>query len=103
MLDLYIDADACPVKDEVYKVAERYGLIVWVVSAAPMNIPMAEGRIRAVAVGQGMDVADMWIAERIGAGDICVTADIPLASRCLEKGAAAIGPRGKPFTEDSFG
>ena len=103
MLDIYIDADACPVKQEVYRVADRYGLKVIVVSASPLNVPLNQGRYVNIAAGPGMDAADDWIAENIDQGDICITADIPLASRCLEKGASALGPRGKPFSEDSIG
>lgn len=103
MLDIFIDADACPVKQEVYKVADRCDLRVFVVSNSPMRVPASHGRVRNIAVGPGDDAADDWIAENIQAGDICITADIPLASRCIKKGAAALGPRGKPFTEDSIG
>ncbi|MDF1564005.1 MAG: YaiI/YqxD family protein [Deltaproteobacteria bacterium] len=103
MLDLYVDADACPVKPEIYRVADRCQLKVFVVSNTPMHVPAAGGRVRNVSVGSGFDAADDWIAENIGEGDICITADIPLAARCLERGAAVLGPRGKPFTEDSIG
>jgi uncharacterized protein YaiI (UPF0178 family) len=103
MLDIYIDADACPVKQEVYKVAARYNLRVLVVSATPIHVPAGRGRIRNIAVGPGDDAADDWIAEHISVGDICITADIPLASRCLKRGAFALGSRGKPFSEDSIG
>jgi uncharacterized protein YaiI (UPF0178 family) len=103
MLDIYIDADACPVKREVYKVAERCSLRVFVVSNAPMHVPAGRARIRNIAVGPGDNAADDWIAENIKAGDICITADIPLASRCIKQGASALGMRGKPFSEDSIG
>ena len=105
MLDIYIDADACPVKKEVYRVADRCSLRVFVVSNSPIHIPESTGeaQIKSIAVGAGADVADDWIAEHIGTGDICITADIPLASRCIKQGAFALGPRGKPFTEDSIG
>jgi hypothetical protein len=103
MLDIYIDADACPVKREVYKVADRCGLRVLVVSNSPIHVPTGQDRIRNIAVGPGDNAADDWIAENISAGDICITADIPLASRCLKQGASALGMRGKPFTEDSIG
>ena len=105
MLDIYIDADACPVKKEVYRVADRCSLRVFVVSNSSIYIPESAGeaQIKSIAVGAGADVADDWIAENIGAGDICITADIPLASRCIKQGAFALGPRGKPFTEDSIG
>jgi uncharacterized protein YaiI (UPF0178 family) len=99
---IYVDADACPVKDEVYRVAARYGLGVFVVSNSAIFVPRREG-IEAVVVKGGLDVADDWIAERIEADDIAITADIPLAERCLLKGALVLGPRGLPFTEDSIG
>jgi hypothetical protein len=99
---LYIDADACPVKDEAVRVAERHGLAVHFVSNSYMRLP--EGPlIERVVVAEGPDAADDWIAERAGKGDIVVTADIPLAARCLEAGARAIGPTGKPFTQDGIG
>lgn len=99
---LYVDADACPVKQEVYKVAERHGLPVTLVAGAWMRVP-EDARIRLEVVTRGFDAADDWIVERVAAGDIVVTADIPLASRCLEKGARAIGTTGRPFTEDNIG
>ncbi len=99
---LYVDADACPVKQEVYKVAERHGLPVTLVAGAWMRVP-EDARIRLEVVTQGFDAADDWIVERVAAGDIVVTADIPLASRCLEKGARALGTTGRPFTEDNIG
>jgi hypothetical protein len=102
MLDLYVDADACPVKQEVYRVARRLSLRVFVVGARALAVPR-DVDARAVAAGAGADAADDWIAQRIGPGDICVTADIPLAARCLARGAAALGPRGVPFTEDGIG
>lgn len=83
---IFIDADACPVKDEVYRVAARYGLRVFVVSNAFVNTPR-ESWIERVMVDAGPDVADDWIAERAGPGDIVVTSDIPLADRCLKAGA----------------
>ncbi len=105
MLDIYIDADACPVKKEVYRVADRCSLRVFVVSNSPIHIPESTGeaQIQSISVGAGADVADDWIAENIGTGDICITADIPLAARCIKQDAFALGPRGKPFTEDSIG
>ncbi len=102
MLDIYIDADACPVKDEIYRVAERYQLDVFVVANSWMRVP-DHPRIKLITVTDGLDVADDWIAERVGVGDIAVTADIPLAARCVKQGARAIGPSGNPFTEDSIG
>jgi uncharacterized protein YaiI (UPF0178 family) len=102
MLDLYVDADACPVKQEIYRVAERYGLKVFVVANNWMRVP-DDPQIELVMVADGLDVADDWIAERAGEGDIAITADIPLAARCVKNGARAIGPSGRPFTEDSIG
>ena len=99
---LYVDADACPVKEQVYKVAERYGLKVFVVANAYMQVPRT-GWIERVVVPAGPDIADDWIAERAGPGDVVITADIPLASRCLKNGAAVIGTTGKEFTQASIG
>ncbi|HVM82609.1 MAG TPA: YaiI/YqxD family protein [Candidatus Binatia bacterium] len=104
MTAIYIDADACPVRDEVYRVAERVGLSVFVVSNGSRPIrPSANPAIRMVIVAEGADAADDWIAERITAKDICVTADIPLASRCLKKDARALAPNGKLWTPDNIG
>jgi uncharacterized protein YaiI (UPF0178 family) len=99
---IYVDADACPVKEEVYRVARRVGLDVHVVANSFIRTPM-ERCITFVLVDAGPDVADDWIAERVGPGDIAITADIPLAARCVKQGARAIGPSGHPFTEDSIG
>ena len=99
---LFIDADACPVKDEVYRVAERYGLKVFVVSNGWINT-RRESWIEQVVVDAGPDVADDWIAERAVTGDIVITADIPLADRCLKAGAQAMKANGQPFTPDSIG
>ena len=99
---LFIDADACPVKDEIYKVAARYGLKTFVVSNSFMQIP-ASPLIERVIVDAGPDIADDWIAERAARGDIVITNDIPLADRVLKSGAAAIKPNGQPFTADSIG
>jgi hypothetical protein len=99
---LFVDADACPVKEEAYRVARRYGLQVFVVSNAFLMVPR-EPLIEQVVVDAGPDVADDWIAERAGPADVVITADIPLASRVLEAGAQAIGPNGRPFTRDSIG
>ena len=99
---LYIDADACPVKEQVYKVAERYGLKVFVVANAFIQVPRADW-IERVVVPQGPDIADDWIAERAGAGDVVITADIPLAGRAVKNGAAAVSPAGKEFTQNSIG
>ena len=98
----YIDADACPVKDEVYRVAARYAAPVKVVSNSFMMVPK-NPLIERVVVDAGSDIADDWIAERAGPDDIVITADIPLAGRCLKAGAQVIGPRGDAFTEDSIG
>lgn len=102
MTEIYIDADACPVKDEVMRVAERHNLTVHVVGNTWMRRP--EGPlVNKVVVSEGPDVADDWIADRIGAGDVCITGDIPLAARCIENGASVLGHTGKPFTQDSIG
>lgn len=104
MTAIYVDADACPVRDEVYRVAERKALQVFVVSNGSRPIlPSRDPNVRMVTVNEGADAADDWIAERIGAADVCVTADIPLASRCLAKGARAVSPNGKPWTPDNIG
>ncbi len=109
MITLYIDADACPVKQEIYRVAERHAgkgtaLKVFVVSNSPIAVPREMGDlIERVVVGSGMDEADNWIAERAKRGDIVITADVPLASRCVKVGAEVIAPNGKPFTEESIG
>jgi hypothetical protein len=99
---IYLDADACPVKEEVYRVAARHGLKVIVVGNSPIAVPR-EPWIERIVVGGGMDAADDWIALRAGAGDIVVTADVPLASRCVKAGATVLAPNGKPFDEDSIG
>ena len=102
MTVLYIDADACPVKDEVYRVGGRYGLRVFVVSNSWIRTPVDPG-VSLIVVDAGADVADDWIAERAGPGDIVITADIPLADRSLKAGAQALHPTGKPFTPDGIG
>ncbi|HWV96173.1 MAG TPA: YaiI/YqxD family protein [Xanthobacteraceae bacterium] len=99
---IYIDADACPVKDEVYRVAARHRLPVSVVAGKFIRVPQ-DPLIERIAAGNGMDAADDWIAERAGPCDIVVTSDIPLASRCIKAGATVIAPTGKPFTEESIG
>ncbi|KAB1076090.1 YaiI/YqxD family protein [Methylobacterium planeticum] len=99
---IYIDADACPVKDETYRVAARYGLHVYVVANSFLNVPR-ESWIERVVVGDGLDAADDWIAERAGADAIVITADVPLASRCVKAGAAVLAPTGKAFTDASVG
>jgi uncharacterized protein YaiI (UPF0178 family) len=102
MTVIYIDADACPVKDEVYRVATRYSLSVFVVCNSWIRTP-ADPRIALAVVDEGPDVADDWIAERAGASDIVITADIPLAQRSLGKGAQALHPNGRLFTTDNIG
>jgi uncharacterized protein YaiI (UPF0178 family) len=102
LLEIFVDADACPVKQEVERVAERHGLVVHIVSNGGIR-PSANPLVKSVIVAAGADAADDWIADHIGSGDIAVTADIPLASRCLKKGAAVLGPTGKPFNEESIG
>jgi uncharacterized protein YaiI (UPF0178 family) len=99
---IFIDADACPVKEETYRVAERYSLHVYVVANAFMAVPRCDW-IERVIVPEGPDVADDWIAERAGPNDIVITADIPLAARCVRAGASVLSPIGKAFTEDSIG
>jgi uncharacterized protein YaiI (UPF0178 family) len=99
---IYIDADACPVKDEAYRVAARHKLPVTVVAAGFIRVS-DDPMIERVAAGSGMDAADDWIAQRAGAGDIVITADIPLASRCVKAGAEVIAPNGRAFTEQAIG
>ncbi len=102
MLHIFVDADACPVKQEVYRVASRYHLDVTLVTNSWMRIPN-ERRIALEVVGDGFDEADDWIVEHVQPHDIVVTADIPLANRCLKAGACVIGTTGNPFTEDNIG
>ena len=102
MLEIFVDADACPVKDEVYDVASRHGVYVFIVANARMRVPKGAG-VEMVLVEDGPDAADDWIAEHIRPADVAVTADIPLAARCLEAGARVLGTHGQPFTEDSIG
>ncbi len=101
-ITLYVDADACPVKDEIYKVARRYGLPVKVVANAFIMVPR-EPLIERIVVEAGPDVADDWIAERAGPRDVVITSDIPLAERSLKAGAQVLAPNGRPFTVDSIG
>jgi uncharacterized protein YaiI (UPF0178 family) len=101
-ITIYVDADACPVKDEVYKVAARYGLKTFVVANSFIFTPR-DPMIERVTVAEGHDVADDWIAERVARGSIVITADVPLAARCVKAGADVIAPYGKPFTEMSIG
>lgn len=102
MLQIYIDADACPVKEETFRVAQRYGLKVFLVANGPLRVP-PDGNVELVVVSDGFDAADNWIAEQASVGDIVVTADIPLAKRALDRGARVIGPTGRPFTDASIG
>jgi uncharacterized protein YaiI (UPF0178 family) len=101
VLTIYVDADACPVKEEVYRVARRYSMRVAVVANAPLRVP-ADPLIELV-VRLGFGAADDWIAEQVGPGDIVITADIPLAARCLAKEARVLGPKGEPFTDNDIG
>ena len=102
MIAIYVDADACPVKDEIYKVAARHDLKVFLVANRLLQAPR-HPMIERIVVPQGPDVADDWIAERAGPGDVVITADIPLADRALKAGAQALHPNGRPFTPDSIG
>lgn len=104
MTVIYVDGDACPVRNEVYRVAERLNLKVFVVSNGSRPIlPPRDPNVKMIVVGDGADEADNWIAERIAAADVCVTSDIPLAARCLSKGARALAPNGKAWTKDNIG
>jgi uncharacterized protein YaiI (UPF0178 family) len=102
LLHIFIDADACPVKQEVYRVANRYRLDVTLVANSWMRVP-DDRRVALEVVSDGLDAADDWIVEHVQSNDIVITADIPLASRCLQKGARVIGTTGKPFTESNIG
>ncbi|HEX3809267.1 MAG TPA: YaiI/YqxD family protein [Rhizomicrobium sp.] len=102
MLEIFVDADACPVKAEVERVADRHNLNVHIVSNGGLR-PSANPLVHNVIVAAGADAADDWIAEHIGEGDIAITADIPLAARCLKNNAVALSPSGKPFTPDNIG
>jgi uncharacterized protein YaiI (UPF0178 family) len=101
-LQIFVDADACPVKDEAAKVAARHALIIHYVSNSHMRLPFGDN-VKRVVVSDGADAADNWIAEQAQAGDVVITADIPLASRAIKKGAKVIAHNGKPFSEDSIG
>jgi len=103
LTEIYIDADACPVKTEVLRVAERHGVVVHMVGNSWLRMAADNPLVNSIVVPEEPDAADDWIAEHIGAGDIAITADIPLAARCLKASAAAIGPTGKPFTEAGIG
>ena len=104
MTAIYVDGDACPVREEVFRVATRLGLTVHVVSNGSRPIrPPGLPNVHLVTVSAGADVADDWIVERLGTGDVCVTADIPLAARCLERGGRALSPKGHVWTPDNIG
>jgi uncharacterized protein len=104
LTDIYVDGDACPVREEVYRVAARLKVNVFVVSNGSRPIrPPGIANVRMVLVGDSADAADDWIAERIAATDLCVTSDIPLASRCLKKGARVVSPVGKQWTQANIG
>ena len=102
MVEIYVDADACPVKDETVRVAARHSLKTYLVSDGGIR-PRQNTLVELVIVDQGPDAADDWIADHIQKADICVTNDIPLAARCLERGAMTIRPNGEPFTENGIG
>lgn len=102
MLHIYIDADACPVKNEVYRVAERYKLNVTLVANSRMRVPQSS-RVKLEVVGDGFDEADDWIVEHVQEGDVVITADIPLAGRCITAGAEVLSNSGKRFTDDNIG
>ena len=102
MIEIFVDADACPVKGEIYRVAERYGIKVFVVANALLAVPR-NPLVERVIVDGGFDAADDWIAGKVGPRAIVVTSDIPLAHRCLAAGATVIGATGRPFTKDSIG
>jgi uncharacterized protein len=101
-MPIYVDADACPVKEEIYRVARRYVIKVYVVANAPLRVP-SEDLIELVVVKGRFDAADDWIAERVETGDIVITTDIPLADRCLRRGSRVLSPKGNAFTEDAIG
>jgi uncharacterized protein YaiI (UPF0178 family) len=101
-MPIYVDADACPVKEEIYRVARRYVIKVYVVANAPLRVP-AEDLFELVVVKGRFDAADDWIAERVETGDIVITTDIPLADRCLRRGSRVLSPKGNAFTEDAIG
>lgn len=99
---IYVDADACPVKPEVYRVAKRHGVGVTVVAGSWLRVPAGQDVLLEL-VEQGFDAADDWIASHAGPGDVVVTADVPLAARCVARGARVLGPTGRPFTEANVG
>jgi uncharacterized protein len=102
VLEIFIDADGCPVKEEVYRVARRYSLHVTVVANSRIRIPHGDWNRLVVVEGQ-FDAVDDWIVEHVATNDIVISADIPLAARCLDRGARVLGPRGDAFTQDSIG
>ena len=102
MTKIYVDGDACPVKNEIIKVSERYDLEVFIVSNSWLR-NIVGNNVKTIVVSEGADEADNWIVEHIESDDVCITGDIPLAKRCLDKGAVTIGHSGKEFTEDSIG
>lgn len=102
MVNILIDADACPVKEEVFRVAARYDVEVYLVSNQWLRLDVGP-RVHKVVVSDGFDAADDWIAEKAEEHDIIITGDIPLASRCLDKGASVLGHNGKAFTDDNIG
>ena len=102
MTKIYVDGDACPVKNEIIKVSERYDFEVFIVSNSWLR-NIVGNNVKTIVVSEGADEADNWIVEHIESDDVCVTGDIPLAKRCLDKGAVTIGHSGKEFTEDSIG
>jgi uncharacterized protein YaiI (UPF0178 family) len=102
LIAILVDADACPVKDEVYAVSTRYGVAVAIVANAPMNVPRGSGA-QLVVVGRDFDAADDWIASHAEPGDVVVTSDIPLAARCLARGARVLAPDGRRFTDEMIG
>lgn len=102
MLKIFIDADACPVKEDTYRVAKRYQLNVIVVANSPIVVPIADW-IEMVTVASGFDAVDHWIVEKLEAGDIVITNDVLLAARCIEKGAVVVDPRGRVLDEDNIG
>lgn len=101
-LHIYVDADACPVKDEVYRVARRYDLGVTLVAGSWMNTPSTPG-VTLEVVDRGFDAADDWIVAHAAANDIVITGDIPLAARCVAQGVQVLAPSGRPFTESNIG
>jgi uncharacterized protein YaiI (UPF0178 family) len=102
LIEIFVDGDGCPVKDEAYVVATRYGVPVVLVANSQLNVPQGFG-VEMILVDQGPDAADDWIVENVRPGDVVVTADIPLAARCLEAGARVLGTNGRIFSEDSIG